>query len=110
MHKASAHEAELERAEWVTPCGRFYYGAKNFYRLDAMPPAADACLRCFPPGAEPSQEVPPAQVEERFDQGESLSRNMSCLAVDCVPKFAICSKQELLVTAGWPFAQALATC
>ena len=43
-HKVrKAYEADLERAEWVTPCGRWYYGAKNFYRLDGMPGQTPAC-------------------------------------------------------------------
>ena len=74
VHKAAPNEEDLDRADWVTPCGRWYYGAKNFYRLDGVPPGADACLRCFPPPAEVANaEGPQAQAEERRDQGESSS-------------------------------------
>ena len=62
VHKAAPNEEDIDRADWVTPCGRWYYGAKNFYRLDGVPSGADACLRCFPPPAEVDEaERPQAQ-------------------------------------------------
>ena len=33
-----------------------------------MPPGADACLRCFPPEAEPAEDAVPPQAGKRYDQ------------------------------------------
>ena len=74
-HKPCENELSLQSVDWVTACGRWYYGCNNHLRHPSVLPGFSRCTKCFASSSQPSSVALGSDQQQASDSssGEDSS-------------------------------------
>ena len=74
-HKPCENELSLQSVDWVTACGRWYYGCSNHLRHPSVLPGFSRCTKCFASSSQPSSVALGSDQQQASDSpsGEDSS-------------------------------------